>query len=133
MAEDKVLTAEEMNVIIYAAIQCYTAGLDPVTPLTPFDKVEPEFRAIFEMQMAKIYEKSGLKPRELQAFSGATVQDMIAQGIIKEELVAKLNPYMLPFNKLPVSKQTEYRLQLQLARTLLRHNRNVERAKKRQG
>ena len=133
MAEDKVLTAEEMNVIIYAAIQCYTAGLDPVTPLTPFDKVEPEFRAIFEMQMAQIYEKSGLKPRELQAFSGVTVQDMIAQGIIKEELVAKLNPYMLPFNKLPVSKQTEYRLQLQLARTLLRHNRNVERAKKRQG
>ena len=133
MFEDKIVPADELNVIVYNAINAfYQAAVDPVTPITPFESLEPELKALFELQMGLIVKNIKLKPKELHDNWKVTAQQMIAQGIIRQELVAKLNPYMVPFVNLPVWRQTTYRLQLQLARTLLRHNRNVERAHKRQ-
>jgi len=127
-----ILTTEKLNAIIYAAIRDLNELTNPVTPIEAFDDLPEALQTIFNSQMAIIIDDIKTRPKELHDKWKVTAQELIDSDTISQDLVANLETYMLPFRKLPVWKQTEYRLQLQLARTLLRHNRNVERYEKRQ-
>ena len=129
---DKILLVEEITEIIYYSAMHLGRLLAPDTELVTFDKLSGPERAIIDSQVAKMIENVRLDPHELHDNWKVTTQSLIAKGIVEDKLIAKLEPYMIPFRELPVWKKTEYRLHLQLVRTLLRHNKNVERAQKRQ-
>ena len=133
-AEDgkMILTTDKIGALIHAAIRSFNELANPVTPIEAFGDLSDGEKALFNSQMAQMVENIKLDPHELHDKWKVTAQEMIDAGTISQDLVANLETYMLPFRELPVWKKTEYRLQLQLARTLLRHNRNVERAEKRQ-
>jgi hypothetical protein len=126
------LDARKITVIIYGAIRELRKVTYPDTPFPAFDKLEPADREALEDQTLAIIDNPRVKPAELHDNWHVTTQKMIADDALDQNSIARLNPYMIPFRELATGKKTEIRLHLQLARTLIRHNRNVERHQKRQ-
>jgi hypothetical protein len=126
------LDARKMTVIIYGAIKEFKRVTLPDTLQVPFDMLEDDEKAILEDQTCRIIDNPRIKPAELHDIWYVTTQKVIAEDGLDQNSIARLNPYMIPFRELATGKKTEIRLHLQLARTLIRHNRNVERHQKRQ-
>jgi len=122
---------EISKILLYttAVFTGYAAGVTPETAIDDLNKVD---QASFEDLTLVIIEDPSLKPRELHDKWVVTTKKMIEDGALDDKNIARLEPYMIPFSELPLNIQTIYRLQVQLTRTLLRHNRNGERNTKRQ-
>jgi hypothetical protein len=126
------LDAHLMTVIIYGAIRELHRVTFPDILQVSFNKLEPIERRSFEDQTLAIIDDPRIKPAGLHDKWYVTTQKLIADGALNQKFIARLNPYMIPFRELAIEKKTEIRLHLQMARTLIRHNRNVERDQKRQ-
>lgn len=126
------LSDDQIGRIVHGMIALFAGVVSGVTREPDIDKVNPVDKESFEDLTLAIIEDPGIRPRELHEKWVVTTQQMIADNALDEKNVARLKPYMVSFNELSLDKQTEYRLQVQLIRNLVRYNRNGERAHKRQ-
>jgi len=129
----KELTTTEMAQIIYTSWLELEKVTDPVTPWQPFDSLNNELKALEVAQVERIIKNIRLRPHELHQYFKVTGQKLIADGALDENIIARLNIYMIPFGGLGIVQKTRFRLQVQLTRILMRHNRNVTREEKRPG
>lgn len=132
MADSKLLKAAELAAIIYNAVRDFILLQPAVTDGQAFDALPEGQRALFESQIIKIATNIRVKPKELHDNWKVTAQRMSAQGELDQDFIVISEPYMIPFDELPIWMKSQYRLQLQMVRTLLRHNKNAERAQKRE-
>ena len=126
------LSADHMAAFVYAQVSFFVGCTTGVTVNPDIDTANPVDRASFDDLMLIIIEDPGVKPKELHDKWAVTTQKMVDDGALDENNLARLKPYMVPFSELPIIYQTKYRLQVQLTRTLIRYNRNGQRAQKRQ-
>lgn len=126
------LSADQIGRIVHGMIALFAGVVSGVTHEPDIDKTNPVDKASFEDKTLIIIEDPSTKPRELHDKWTVTTTKMIEDGALDENNIARLRPYMVSFNKLPLEMQTMYRLQVQLTRTLIRYNRNGERTQKRQ-
>jgi hypothetical protein len=129
----KELTTAEIARIIYNSWLVFHKTVDAVTPWEPYDSLPEPLKALEVAQVEAIINKMRLRPHELHENLVVTVQNIVAEGQLDEKISFRLAPYMIPFSGLGIELKTRFRLQVQLARILLRHNRNVKRQAKRQG
>lgn len=127
----KELTPEEIARIVYNSWLELVMAHGSVAPWQPFDSLPEPLKALEMIQIEHIIGNIQARPHELHAFYRVTGQKMIRDTAPGENIIANLEPYMIPFTGLDIIRQTRFRLQVQLTRTLLRHNRNVKRAQKR--
>jgi hypothetical protein len=128
----KELTTGEMVRIIYTTWRELYLVADPVTPWEPFNELDPALYALETAQVEALIANVRTRPNELHQIFKVTGQKMISDLVVNENIIARLKPYMIPFERLPAIDKTKFRLQVQLTRTLMRHNRNVKRYQKRQ-
>lgn len=128
----KELTTADMAKIIYNSGREIDLVTQKVTTWPPFDSLEMELVPLFVSQVEAIINNIRLRPHELHQHFKVTAQQMIANLAPAQNILDKLEPYMIPFQALSEIEKTKFRLQVQLARVLMRHNRNVKRAEKRQ-
>jgi hypothetical protein len=127
----KELTTAQMAKICYGAWWDLDFINDMVAAWEPFDNLPEPLKTLEVGQVEAIIENIRIRPHELHEKFKVTVQNMVAEGQLEENIIARLKPYMIPFVGLSVINQTKFRLQVQLTRILMRHNKNVERSKKR--
>lgn len=128
----KELTTAEITQIIYTAWRELALVTDEVTPWEPFDTLDNTLKALEMAQTQAIIDNPALRPFQLHEQFKVTAQQMIKAVAPNENIIARLNAYMIPFRALSLAAKTKFRLQAQLGRVLMRHNKNVERSKKRQ-
>lgn len=128
----KELTTAEMAKIIYNSMREMDLVTQEVTTWPPFDSLEMELIPLFVGQTEAIINNIRIRPHELHQHFKVTAQQMIANTNPAQNILDKLAPYMIPFQALSEIEKTKFRLQVQLARILMRHNRNVKRAIQRQ-
>jgi hypothetical protein len=126
----KELTPIEMAAIIHASISELATIADTVTAWAPFDSLPKYVKELHVLQVTAIIDNQRVRPNELHQIFKVTGQKWIAAGTVEDNNIARLKTYMIPFNELPLIVKTNYRLQVQLTRTLIRHNRNVKRSEK---
>lgn len=128
----KELTPEDMARIAYTAWQDLAQVTGEVADWPAYDSLPEQLKGLETLQIDHITANIKLRPHQLHEYYKVTGQKMIRDLNLDDNIIAKLDAYMIPFSLLSVINQTRFRLQVQLARTLLRHNRNVKRAQKRQ-
>jgi len=126
------LSANQMAAIVYGMTSLFAGCVKGVTHEPDIAKIDPVDRESFEAATLEIIEDRGIKPRELHANWVVTTQKMIEDNALEQISIAKLKPYMVSFNELPLHVRTMYRLQVQITRNLIRYNRNGKRENERQ-
>jgi hypothetical protein len=128
----KELTTAEITQIIYTAWRELALVTDEVTAWEPFDSLDNTLKALEMAQIEAIIDNPALRPFQLHEQFKVTGQEMIKAVAQNENIIARLNAYMIPFRALSLAMKTKFRLQVQLGRVLSRHNKNVKRNQKRQ-
>jgi hypothetical protein len=122
----KELTERQIAEIAYEASAQLQRVADPAISQVAFSMLDPADLKIFMAQISAIIKNPRIKPMQLHQHFMVAAQQLIARGEIEKNKTAILDAYMIPFNELDEITRTKYRLQVQLVRIMVRHNRNVQ-------